>query len=64
MPIWEPTVCSNTMRTKRRNALKRANNSEKKSQKPGNASVNRWNRREEIEFDDEDACKFLAMHHF
>lgn len=45
------------MRTKRRNALKKTNNPVKSSKKPGNASVNRWNRREEIELDEEDACK-------
>jgi hypothetical protein len=46
------------MRTKRRNQLKKSGDPKKQKKHSGNASVAKWNKREDIEFDEEDACAF------
>jgi len=46
------------MRTKRRNQLKKGDNHKKHKKHEGNASMAKWKKREDIEFDEEDACAF------
>lgn len=46
------------MRTKRRNQLKKGDNHKKHKKHEGNASIAKWKKREDIEFDEEDACAF------